>query len=70
MKLRATIRDVQMLENSAADKAGVLFMASDEARYQDPKYRKEFIGRILRAIGPEIIASAEAGKKLLKEVQA
>jgi hypothetical protein len=70
MKLRSTIRRVQQLENSAADKAGVLFMASDESQYQSKAYRTDLINRILRAIAPEIIESAEAGKKLLKEVQA
>jgi hypothetical protein len=68
--LRATIRRVQLLEQDAADKAGVLFLALDEARISDARYRAAWIERLLKAITPEVLDAAQAGKDLFAEVTA
>ena len=66
--LRSTIRRVQLAENAAADKCGVLFLAFDESRIADAKYRAAWIERLLRAIAPEVMDAATAGKELYAEV--
>jgi len=64
MNLRQTIRNVQLLENAAADKAGAAFLVMDDMRMGDPKYRAEWIEKLLTAIGPEVLKAAQEGKKL------
>ena len=67
-RLRSAIRSVQILENDAADRSGVMFMALDKARIGDAEYRKGWIERLFTAIGPQILDAAKAGKSLFAEV--
>jgi hypothetical protein len=71
MKLRETIRRVQLLEQSAADKAGARFLLLDEGQLTGPKageYVTKMANQILKDIVPEIIEAAKIGKELLSEV--
>lgn len=71
MNLRATIRRVQLLEQSAADKAGMRFLLIDEAQLTGPDakaYAAAMANRILEEVTPEILEAAKIGMNLLKEV--
>jgi hypothetical protein len=71
MKLRSTIREVQQLENDAAEKAGMRFLLLEDDRLfgkDSRKYISEYIGRLLEDIRPEIIQAAQIGKEFAGEV--
>jgi len=70
--LRQHVREVQILENKAAEKAGMRFLLSMDERKLLDKKNKAFIDdyteTLLDDISPELIKAAKIGKELHKEV--
>lgn len=65
--LRSHVREVELLENKAADKAGVRFLVMSELELLKSgrqAYIKKFIDLLLRDIEPEVIAAAKLGREL------
>jgi hypothetical protein len=69
--LAATVRRVQLLENAAADKAGVRFLLVQEemllGKGRD-EYIRHYIELLLADIAPEVIEAARTGKAFAWEI--
>jgi len=69
--LRAHVRELQILENKAAEKAGMRFLMIDEVKLLGKggeKYARRYIEQLQQDIAPEILEAAKLGKELRKEV--
>lgn len=69
--LRDHLRDLELLENEAAEKAGMVFLLLDEKKLMGKgshKYISEYVARLETAIAPEVIRAAKLGLELNKEV--
>jgi len=71
MNLRSHVRELQLLENSAAEKVGMRFMLLKERKLFGKDSRKE-INKFLRLVAvdifPEMIKAAKMGKALNAEI--
>ena len=72
MKLRSHVRQIQMLENKAAEKAGARFaifeMANVVRKKGRDEYIKLYIDTLLKDIKPELEESAREGVKLFNQI--
>lgn len=73
MKIRAHIRKLQILENEAVDRAGVVFRLTDIDKMitnnkASNKIARKMVKDLEKEITPEIIKAAKMGKTLYKEV--
>ena len=72
MNLRTHVREIQLLENSAAEKAGARFSIFEMRNVIKTKGRKEYIDayieRLLLDIKPELEESMKKGVELNKEL--
>ena len=72
MKLRSHVRQIQMLENKAAEKAGARFaifeMANVIRKKGRDEYIKLYIDTLLKDIKPELEESAREGVKLFNQI--
>jgi len=72
MTIRANVRRVQELENSAAEKVGVRGLLLDEARLlgsEREAYIRDFIVQVLKDISPELKESAGLGVELARMIK-
>jgi len=70
-KLRTHVRELQLIENEAADKAGMRFQLLKQGRLlnsSNSAYIKDFIRKLEYDITPEALAAVKMGKKLAQEV--
>ncbi len=72
MNLRAHVRQVQLIENDAAEKAGARFSLFEIEKVIKTKGRKEYIDayidRLLLDIQPELEKAAQIGVELGEEL--
>ncbi len=72
MNLRQHVRDLQIIENEAAEKAGMRFLLSmDEEKLlgsHSEAFIAEYIELLTKDILPEVKRAGEAGKELREEV--
>ena len=72
MKLRSHVRQIQVLENRAAEKAGARFaifeMANVIRKKGRDEYIKLYIDSLLKDIKPELEESAREGVKLFNQI--
>ena len=72
MKLRSHVRQIQVLENRAAEKAGARFaifeMANVIRKKGRDEYIKLYIDSLLKDIKPELEESARKGVKLFNQI--
>lgn len=69
--LRQHVRQLQVLENEACEKAGMRFRLLDELKVfgkGGKKYIADFIDQLQRDIAPEVLKAAKLGKELKKEI--
>lgn len=70
--LRSHVRELQLLENKAAEKAGMRFLISmDERKLLGNKGRsfiRKYIETLSMDIAPEILQAAKMGRELNEEV--
>ena len=72
MKLRSHVRQIQVLENRAAEKAGARFVLFEMGevlkRKGREKYVQRYIDSLLKDIKPELEKSAKKGVELYKAI--
>ena len=72
MKLRSHVRQIQMLENKAAEKAGARFalfeMGSVLRKKGREKYINLYLDSLLKDIKPELEKSAKKGVELFNQI--
>lgn len=72
MNLRHHIRDLQLVENDAAEKAGMRFLLSfDESLLLGSKgkeFTDDYVEQLIEDILPEVKRAGEIGKGLREEV--
>lgn len=69
--LRDHLREVELLENQAAEKAGMVFLLLDEKKLmgkESQKYIADYVARLETAIALEVVRAAKLGLELNKEV--
>jgi hypothetical protein len=70
--LRAHVRDLQILENKAAEKAGMRFLLLRPDKLFGKKgsaYTDKFVKQLEEDIAPEILEAAKMGKRMNKEIK-
>lgn len=72
MNLRQHVRDLQLIENDAAEKAGMRFLLSlDDMRLlgsRSEAFIDDYVERLIKDILPEAKRAGESGKELKEEV--
>ena len=72
MNLRKHVREIQLLENKAAEKAGARFATFEMGEVLKTKTRKDYIESYISAligdIMPELVKSTTEGVKLFNQI--
>ena len=69
--LRRHMRNLELLENRAAEKAGMRFLLLEEnvlMGKDSREYVKQYINRLLSDIGPELLEAAKMGIRLNERI--
>jgi len=71
MKLRESVREVQLLENKAAQKAGLRFLLLEEDKLfgkGGKDYAAKYVGQLINDLSPEILRAPRIGLELAADV--
>jgi hypothetical protein len=71
MKLRESVREVQLLENKAAQKAGLRFLLLEEDKLfgkGGKDYAVKYVAQLIDDLSPEILQAPRIGLELAADV--